>query len=131
MTKMHLPGKCLLVMALLLKFFFLLLPIPLTSYSAYSTDKFFMSRLMNFYTFSANLLPSLVIPYVDNPRHGRIFWFSFVVLLNQGIFPLSYQFKIQLGWQYGTRLEFHGAVTKWYTRRGWPVNCLTVISVRL
>ena len=38
--------------------------------------------------------------------------------------------KIQLGWQYGMRLKFHGAVTKWCTGRGWPVNCKTVISAR-
>ena len=38
--------------------------------------------------------------------------------------------KIQLGWQYGTRLKSHGAVTNWCTGRGWPVNCMTLISVR-
>ena len=37
---------------------------------------------------------------------------------------------IQLGWQYGTRLKSHDAVTNWCTRRGWPVNCMTVISAR-
>ena len=36
----------------------------------------------------------------------------------------------ELGWQYGTGLKSHGAVTNWCTRRGWPVNCMTVISVR-
>ena len=34
----------------------------------------------------------------------------------------------ELGWQYGTRLKSHG--TNWCTRRGWPVNCMTVISAR-
>ena len=34
----------------------------------------------------------------------------------------------ELGWQYGTRLKSHGAVTNWCTRRGWPVNCMTLIS---
>ena len=38
--------------------------------------------------------------------------------------------KLQLGWQYGTRLKSHGAVTKWCTWRGWLVNCMTVISAR-
>ena len=36
----------------------------------------------------------------------------------------------ELGLQYGTRLKSHGAVTNWCTGRGWPVNCMTVISAR-
>ena len=36
----------------------------------------------------------------------------------------------ELGWQYGTRLKSNGAVTNWCTGRGWPVNCMTVISTR-
>ena len=36
----------------------------------------------------------------------------------------------ELGWQYGTGLKSHGTVTNWCTGRGWPVNCMTVISVR-
>ena len=34
----------------------------------------------------------------------------------------------ELGWQYGTGLKSHGTVTNWCTERGWPVNCMTVIS---
>ena len=41
---------------------------------------------------------------------------------------LSRDCKIQLGWQYRTRLKSHGAVTNWCTGRGRPVNCMTVIS---
>ena len=36
----------------------------------------------------------------------------------------------ELGWQYGTGLKSHGTVTNWCTGREWPVNCMTVISVR-
>ena len=36
----------------------------------------------------------------------------------------------KLGWQYGTGLKSHGTVTNWYLGRGWPVNCMTVISAR-
>ena len=36
----------------------------------------------------------------------------------------------ELGWQYGTGLKSHGIVTNWCTGRGWPVNCMTVISAR-
>ena len=36
----------------------------------------------------------------------------------------------ELGWQYGTRLKSHSAVTNWCTGRGWPVNCMTVTSAR-
>ena len=36
----------------------------------------------------------------------------------------------ELGWQYGTGLKSHGTVTNWCTGRGWPVNCMTVISAR-
>ena len=36
----------------------------------------------------------------------------------------------ELGWQYGTRLKSHGSVTNWCTEKGWPVNCMTVISAR-
>ena len=34
------------------------------------------------------------------------------------------------GWQYGTGLKSHCTVTNWCTGREWPVNCMTVISVR-
>ena len=36
----------------------------------------------------------------------------------------------ELGWQYGTGLKSHGTVTNWCTGRGWPVNCMIVISAR-
>ena len=36
----------------------------------------------------------------------------------------------ELGWQYGTGLKSHFTVTNWCTGRGWPVNCMTVISAR-
>ena len=32
----------------------------------------------------------------------------------------------ELGWQYGTGLKFYG--TNWCTGRGWPGNCMRVIS---
>ena len=36
----------------------------------------------------------------------------------------------ELGRQYETGLKSHGTVTNWCTGRGWPVNCMTVISAR-
>ncbi len=36
----------------------------------------------------------------------------------------------ELGWQYRTGLKSHGTVTNWCTGRGWPGNCMTVISAR-
>ena len=36
----------------------------------------------------------------------------------------------ELGWQYRTKWRSHCAITKWCTRREWPVNCMTVISAR-
>ena len=35
-----------------------------------------------------------------------------------------------LGWQYGTRIKSHGTITNWCTWRGWPLNCMTIISAR-
>ena len=32
------------------------------------------------------------------------------------------------GWQYGTGLKSHSTVKNWCTGRGWPLNCMTVIS---
>ena len=36
----------------------------------------------------------------------------------------------ELGWQCGTGLKSHGTITNWCTGRGWPVNCMTVISTQ-
>ena len=55
---------------------------------------------------------------------------SFVVIKNRTFGSPSIKCKIQLGWQYGTKLKSHGAVTNWSTGRWWPVNCMTVISAR-
>ena len=38
--------------------------------------------------------------------------------------------KYRLADNMKTRLKFHGVVIKWCTERGWPVNCMTVISAQ-